>query len=174
MRLFVGVPIDEETSSVLGQWVSRLGLPGRLVPPENWHITLRFIGDTDEVGFDRLLAALDQAHLPSAFDIVLGEVAGFPRAAKATVGFLEITTPDRVGDLALEVERAVDRAGFGREERPFHPHLTLTRNRPPDDLRPFAGSPVGLTMRVSEVVVFRSHLDSDGARYEPLERLPLR
>jgi RNA 2',3'-cyclic 3'-phosphodiesterase len=151
-------------------------MPGKAVPPQNWHITLRFLGWTDDVAFDRLLAALDEADLGPSFDMMLGDMGAFPRPSSATVIWLAVSKGvTHLEELAAVVEEAAQSAGFGPEDRPFRAHLTLTRVRPAEDasglLDAFPGADLG--WRCRSVVVFRSHLGRGGARYEPLETFPL-
>lgn len=157
----------------------RLGpkaVPGKAVPPQNWHITLRFLGTTDQVAYERFLAALDQVLLGPEFEIELGEMGAFPRPRSATVIWLAVTKGrDRLGELATETEEAAQVAGFAPEERPFRPHLTLSRVRPPEDVTGrIEGSGVaGIGWRCRSIVVYRSH-PGRGVWYEPLETFPLR
>jgi len=46
-----------------------------------------------------------------------------------------VESGDDLSDLAAAVDAAADRAGLGSEERPFVPHLTISRVRPPEDVR---------------------------------------
>ncbi|MEE8490887.1 MAG: 2'-5' RNA ligase family protein, partial [Acidimicrobiia bacterium] len=77
--------------------------------------------------------------------------------------------------LAAVVEEATVSAGFIPEERPIHPHLTLSRIRPPQDVRPLIDQvPVfPLIQSVTHVTVFESHLQRGPAVYAPLERFAL-
>ncbi len=176
MRIFVGVPIDQETTDQLAAWAATLELPGRLVPPESWHLTLRFIGQVDEVGTERVSAALDERDFGGPFRVRFGSVSAFPRPSRATVAHV---TVDQGGQeltrLADTVNEQVDDAGFGAEERPYVAHLTLSRIRPPHDLRPLVenGARSGIKMTVNEFALYRSHLGRGGARYEVLERFSL-
>ena len=175
-RIFVAVPLPDEVRMALADRLDGVRLPGRVVPAENWHITLRFLGRTDEVAYDRLLGALDVSELGSTFDLGLGELGAFPRARNATVLWLAVTEGgERLGDLAAEVEEASNTAGFLAEDRPFRPHLTLSRIRPPEDVSALVDgfSGVGTVWRCRSVVVYRSHPGRGGARYEPLETFPL-
>jgi RNA 2',3'-cyclic 3'-phosphodiesterase len=175
-RIFVAVPLPGEIRMALADRLQSLDMPGRGVPPENWHITLRFLGWTDDVAFDRLLAALDEADLGPSFDMMLGEMGAFPRPSSATVIWLAVSKgATRLEDLAAVAEEAAQSAGFGPEDRPFRAHLTLTRVRPAEDasglLDSYPGADLG--WRCRSVVVYRSHLGRGGARYEPLETFPL-
>lgn len=160
----------------LADRLEQFDLPGTPVPPANWHITVRFIGWTDEVAYDRLLASLDEADLGSGFDVELSEMGAFPRAKSATVLWVGVAKGQtRLEEVAAVVEEAVQAAGFEAEDRPFRAHLTLSRIRPPVDVTELIGSfpGAGLGWRARSVVVYRSHLGRGGARYEPLETFPL-
>ena len=175
-RIFVAVPLPDEIRMALADRLGSLVMPGKPVPPENWHITLRFLGWTDDVAFDRLLAALDEADLGPPFDMMLGEMGAFPRPKSATVIWLAVSEGlSRLEELAAAAEEAAQSAGFGPEDRPFRAHLTLSRVRPAEDasglLDSFPGADLG--WRCGSVLVYRSHLGRGGARYEPLETFPL-
>lgn len=158
----------------------RLGpvaVPGKAVPPENWHITLRFLGSTDQVAYERYLAALDYSGLGAEFDVGLGEMGAFPRPRSATVTWLAVTEgQDRLADLASEAEEVALSAGFAPEDRPFRAHLTLSRVRPPEDVSRLVEEFPAVDLRWScrSIVVYRSHPGRGGVRYEPLEVFPLR
>lgn len=175
-RIFVAVPMPDVARIVLADRLGRVGIPGSVVPPQNWHLTLRFLGWTDDVAFDRLLAALDDSDLGAPFDIGLGEMGAFPRPRSATVIWLAVSKgQSRLEELADEAEEAAQSAGFNSEDRPFRAHLTLSRVRPPHDVsrlvESFPRADIG--WRCESVVVYRSHLGRGGARYEPLETFPL-
>ncbi|MGH8949957.1 MAG: RNA 2',3'-cyclic phosphodiesterase [Acidimicrobiia bacterium] len=175
-RIFVAVPLPDEVRMALTDGLDGVQLPGRVIPAENWHITLRFLGRTDEVAYDRLLGAMDGSDLGSTFDLGLGELGAFPRARNATVLWLAVTNGgERLDDLAAEVEEASQTAGFPPEDRPFRPHLTLSRIRPAEDVNALIDgfSGVGTVWRCRSVVVYRSHSGRGGARYEALETFPL-
>jgi RNA 2',3'-cyclic 3'-phosphodiesterase len=177
-RLFVAVPLEEETRHALA---TRVGegppLPGSPVPPANWHITLRFLGSVEQVRYDRMLEALDRARLGAPFRIAFGGLGAFPRAAGATVLWVAVDQgAEHLSALAAAVEGALGEAGIPPDDRPFASHLTLSRLRPPQDVRTLveAMSSVGVRQMVTRVVVYRSHLGGRRpARYEELESFPL-
>ena len=175
-RIFVAVPLADEVRMALADRLGDVDLPGTVVPPANWHITLRFLGRTDSVTYDRLLATLDEADLGGVFDVELGDMGAFPRPKRATVLWLGVDRGQtRLAEIAAEVKKSVEAAGFDPEDRPFRAHLTLSRIRPPVDVTDLIGSfpEVRLRWRCRSIVVYRSHLGRGGARYEPLETFPL-
>jgi len=66
--------------------------------------------------------------------------------------------------------------GLARETRPFHPHVTLARVKRAGSRTETIWSGLDAqagAARISEVVLYRSHLESTGARYESLVRVAL-
>lgn len=174
-RVFVAIGLPPEVRAAIGSYVSDLSLCGSIVPPENLHITLRFLGEVDEVSFDRLLAGLDLADWPSPFRLRVGGVGAFPSARNATVAWLGVEDDSALYRLFETVDDVCEQAHLGREERPFRPHLTVARLRPPVDLRGLIAAAPGFSARcsVDAVTVFRSEKDRGTLRYQPLERFPL-
>ena len=175
-RYFVAIPLPPEVRPAVDHWRVGLNLPGRLVPMEKLHVTLRFIGAAGQVGRERIVAALDTVDLAGPFSFRIGDLGCFPKLRKATVAWAALEKDGgRLPQLAGVVDEAVASAGFGYEERPFRAHLTLARIRPPRDLRGLGpGCPGGLSVPVTEVVFYRSRTRGRSTVYDPLERFPLR
>ena len=176
-RVFVGVDLPEDARAALAAgvdgWLAGRPLPGRPVPPPNWHITFRFLGDVGDVEYDRLVMALDEADLGGKFRLSVGGFGAFPRLGKATVTWTGVQQGrEKLGVLAESVEEACCRAGFGEDGRPFKGHITLSRIRPPMDISEYSGGPLEVEFEVSSVTVFRSHLGG-GTWYERMEEFPL-
>jgi 2'-5' RNA ligase len=178
-RLFIAVPLTEDErhriAHLLRSGIPR-GLPGRAVRPENWHLTLRFLGSTEPVARDRVTAEMDAADLGARFSVRWGGIGAFPRTRRATVLWLGLEEGGpALSRLAATVAEAVEAAGFPPEDRPFRGHLTLSRIRPHQDVTALVDGmePLGGTMPVDRVVLVRSHLGRGGARYENLEEFPL-
>jgi 2'-5' RNA ligase len=176
VRLFVAVPLTEEARHHMSHLLDGASLPGRPHHPEKWHITLRFLGEVDEVARDRVAACLDEADLGEPFRVRWGGLDAFPRASKANVLWVGVEHGfDHLEALHARVERALDGAGFPPEDRPFRPHLTLSRIRPQQDVTELVErtESLGVTMPVDRVTLYRSHLGRGAARYEELESFPL-
>ena len=178
-RLFVGIPLADLLRAELEAHLAAAfagELPGRAVPPANWHLTLRFLGSTDRARHRRIADELRSVETPPPFELAFTTLGAFPRPARATVLWIGVGDGGReLRALAASIEAAAVRAGFAPEPKPYSPHLTLSRLRQPEDLRrtieqtlPFAGR-----MAVDAFVLFRSHLGGPAPRYEPLERFPL-
>lgn len=175
-RLFLGLPLSPALRDALEAHLrSAFGgsLPGKPVLPANWHLTLRFLGQTSAEQHRRLADALRSMAPGPAFELEFGGLGAFPRPARATVLWVGVSEgADAVRALAARAEDAARAAGFAPEGKPFSPHLTISRLREPADLRgPIAAAPpFGGRMPVEEVVLFRSHLGGGPPRYEAVER----
>ena len=175
-RLFLGVPVELEVRAMLAQHLEEHQLPGRLVPPENWHLTVRFLGNVGQVTRERLLAELDQIDLGPAFEVALGDLGAFPRPARATVLWLALDKGrERLTELNALAEHSSQTVGLAPEDRPFSPHLTLSRIRPELDVRADLASyrRVPFQWTASRLVLYESHLGRGGATYQPVENFAL-
>jgi 2'-5' RNA ligase len=178
-RLFLAVPVDDGTRAALQAHLAALGtaLPGRPVPPRNWHFTLRFLGDTQPAHAVRLRDGLRSADPGPRFAISFDRLGAFPRPARAAV--LWIGVGDGAAEMRALAARADDaavRAGLGAADKPFAPHVTVARIHPPRDVRPLAAEApaFGARMEVRDVVLYRSVLGGGPPRYEPVEAFALR
>ena len=179
-RLFLAVPIAapvrRELADALRSALGRERIPGRRVPAENWHLTLRFLGDTSAAAYQRVGDALDHAPLGERFPLRLGGLGAFPRPARAAVLWLGIEEGgEALAALAATTEEAVRSAGFAPERRPFAAHLTLSRIRPPRDVRALleGARPFSVPLSADRVVLFRSVLGSGPVRYQALREWAL-
>ena len=125
-RLFTGLEIP----AALGESLSLLrgGLPGaRWIDPENYHLTLRFIGDVDDEIAQEIAWLLGKVRRKD-FELRLDGLQSFggrkPRAIVATVA-----PSQSVMELQAEHERLMQRVGLEPEGRKYTPHVTLARLR---------------------------------------------
>ena len=171
MRLFIAIGLPDEVRTRLGGLGG--GLPGaRWVAPENLHLTLRFLGETEE----GLLPDLDAALLrvtAAPFELVLEGVGQFGNGRKAHTLWVGAARSEALCHLQAKVESAVVRAGLPPETRKFSPHVTLARLKavPPERLARFL-SGNGLfrspPIPVDGFSLFRSHQGRSGPVYEVL------
>jgi 2'-5' RNA ligase len=146
------------------------------MPPDNWHLTLRFLGSTDDLQRDRVLEFLDEHLIIEPFTLGFAGLGAFPKPSRAAVLWLGIGRgSDQLTAAATICEEAAVSAGFEQEDRPFHPHLTLSRIRPPvgvDGIVEQVGT-FPLKMEVDRVTLHRSHLGGEGATYEAVDEVLL-
>ncbi len=174
-RLFTGLEIPNDTR----QWLSTLrgGLPGaRWIDPDNYHLTLRFIGDVDDVVAHEVAHMLARVRR-TTFEVRLEGVASFggrrPRAVIATAA----PTPALI-ELQNEHERLMQRVGLEPEGRKYTPHVTLARLRDSSshqvaDYLTARGSFRTPSFRVSQFVLFSSRASVGGGPYVVEAAYPL-
>ena len=169
-RVFAAVPLPSVIRMALSDTIEPLDIPGKLVPPANWHLTLRFLGSVDRPTFEIFVRSLSRIETTGSFRIRMDGFGGFPRPESAAVVWAGLTTASAMSLDALNeiAEDAAQAAGLEPEDRPFRPHLTLSRVRPPESIGHLQDEGLDLTWIADSVVVYRSHLGQGPARYEPL------
>jgi 2'-5' RNA ligase len=180
LRLFAAVDIPkrarDEIERAIAPWRERLP-SARWVRPENWHVTVKFMGRTYTTQVDRVHEACGAAASRiRKFRVELEGLGVFPRPTKARVFWVGLEDEGGLTALAAALDRELERE-FPPEKRAFTPHLTVARLNPPGpvDADELARTEVeASSFGVGELVLFRSHLSPKGARYEPLARFPLR
>jgi 2'-5' RNA ligase len=166
-RLFTGVEIPSDIGQALS--ILRGGLPGaRWIDPENYHLTLRFIGDVDDAVAHEVESLLGRVKR-GAFDLHLDGLASFggrkPRAVVAN-----IAPAQALLDVQAEQERLMQRIGLEPEGRKYTPHVTLARLRESSsrDVAEYLAAH-GLfhtaPFKVSRFVLFSSRASSGGGPY---------
>ncbi|MDQ3824130.1 MAG: RNA 2',3'-cyclic phosphodiesterase [Actinomycetota bacterium] len=167
-RIFLGLRLPAATVERLVPWQER-ELRGRVVPRDNLHVTLAFLGrrpaaETDAIA-DELRSAARAARRPS--------LAVRAYTETRSVGMLVLE--DRGGHataLAEDVHGRLERLGvYRREARPWLPHLTVLRFRERPRLRP--PLPELGEISPSEAAVYHSVLRPTGAQYDVLETFAL-
>jgi RNA 2',3'-cyclic 3'-phosphodiesterase len=166
-RLFTGLEIPEDIGDSLS--CLRGGLPGaRWIDPENYHVTLRFIGDIDGMAANEIASILPSIKR-APFEVKLQGLSSFggkkPRAVVASVA------PCRpLMELQAELERMMQRVGLDPEGRKFTPHVTLARlrdasNRDVADYLSVRGYFPSRTFMVDRFVLFSSRASVGGGPY---------
>jgi 2'-5' RNA ligase len=174
-RLFTGLEIPAEVAQALA--MLRGGLPGaRWIDPENYHLTLRFIGQVDHMIAREIASLLDQVNR-RGFEIRIDSLASFggrrPRAVIAAI----VPTPPLL-ELQAEHERLLQRIGLEPEGRKFTPHVTLARLRDSSSLQVAdylsSRAPVRLSpFAVTRFVLFSSKASLGGGPYVVEASYPL-
>ena len=173
LRLFLALRLPGHIVDALAAWQGRhlrgRTVVGRIVPSENLHFTLAFLGSRPARELEPICAVLAETAAASA----LPELAVEGYRESRNVGMLVFS--DRTGDAARLAARLHERLAelgvYEPEQRPWLPHVTVLRYRerprlspPPPELPEFAPS---------DAAAFVSRLHPSGARYEVLESFPL-
>lgn len=161
-RLFVAVWPPEEVAALLTSLHRKDQRGVRFVPPENWHITLRFLGDVDP---DMVATALGgvtfgpaRARLGPAVDVI---------AERALV-----VPVDGLDALAETVTKLTGQIGEPPRKR-FIGHLTVARVKPNVPMPRVLGDLISAEFDVDEIALVESRLNPHGARYETLRTWPV-
>jgi RNA 2',3'-cyclic 3'-phosphodiesterase len=124
-RLFTGIEIPPEIALALSSF--RGGIPGaRWVEPENYHITLRFIGDIDERMADDVTSILGERRQRAPLSITIDGLDSFG-GSKPRAVFARTAVNGELSELYGEQERLLRQVGLPPETRKFTPHITLAR-----------------------------------------------
>jgi 2'-5' RNA ligase len=178
MRLFIGIPLAQAVVRELAALVTELksasdGL--RWSAEAGWHITLQFLGRTTAEQFDCVTGSLRLIRC-SPFEVQLEPPGFFDRAG---VFFAGVRLSAELSALQAQVVAATGPCGFVPEDRPYHPHITLARekagHRTMRKLK--SGIPADVTFssfRVEEFLLYQSFPGPEGSRYEARERFAMK
>ncbi|QSG15801.1 RNA 2',3'-cyclic phosphodiesterase [Halapricum desulfuricans] len=178
-RLFVSVDLDglaEDVSAVQELFEGASGL--NFVDPRQAHLTLKFLGDTDEDQIpeliDELDAAVDAAGV-DPFTARFGSLGVFPSLEYISVVWLGVRTgSDQLTALHEAIEDRTVEMGFDPEDHDFTPHVTLARMNHAGDKELVQETvrerdPDVGTLAVDEIRLTESVLTDDGPRYSTVE-----
>lgn len=155
-RLFVAVWPPDDVREALGS-LHRKDQDGvRFVAPENWHITLRFLGEAHP---DDVVEALDGTPWP-------GATARLGPAVDALNERALVVPVHGIDDLAAAVHRATRGVGTGRPAKRFVGHLTIARLKRHARMPRVLGELIGAEFDVEEISLVQSRLRPEGPRYE--------
>ena len=184
MRAFVAIELEQDLIATLQDQShkiqARIGRDlVRWVRPEGVHLTLKFLGEIDSGKSKEVQDVLRQVSAEvSPFMISVSGFGCFPSIRKPRVLWVGVDEESgRLGQLQLLLEHELERLGFAREKRAFHPHLTLGRvkrhvrgielKEVAQQLRLVEVEFLG-DQRVDKVHLIRSDLGPGGARYSTL------
>lgn len=177
IRLFVALPVPVGVRTRLA--AVQNGLPGaRWTDPDNFHITLRFVGEIDCGMAEDLADLLTRIDAPG-FDVTLEGLGWFGSKRKPSALIANLRKEEGLMHLQRKVELAAMRCGLGPESRKFHPHVTLGRLKTTS----LAGAgrfvaerqlphPIGFAAK--RFVLYSSFLSHSGSIYTEEADYPLR
>jgi len=179
MRAFLGIGLSDEVREKIAAATAQIGglrAPVAWTAPRNLHITLKFLGEIfpERVPLvERSVRAVASGIGP--FSLTAEGGGAFPGTRNPRVlwvGFLEPL--ELVRQLQQNMGNALSEAGFPREDRPFHPHITVGRTRgalPPAwgerFVQALSGKGFGV-VPVSSFTLYESRLEPGGAVHTPL------
>ncbi|WP_281645945.1 o-succinylbenzoate--CoA ligase [Parendozoicomonas sp. Alg238-R29] len=184
-RAFIAYMLPLDLAAAVHKKVRRFGPAGdnrrvRWTPPQNYHLTLRFLGDSSPEQLHAVAEQLRQRLTDfQPFVCMSGGVDYLPSHNHPRVMTLKIHSGRRMEDLHSLCEDIALKVGFGPDKRLFRPHVTLARTGGIE--RSHLGSSAfsipwrlpGYRLQVGEVALVSSELSRDGSRYKILESFPL-
>ncbi len=162
-RLFFAMWPDEALRRRLKQLLAEKpfqAVGGRSVPPENFHITLRYLGSLSESKRQCVERVADNIHADK-FQLVLDQAGYWRGPGVAWLGASE--TPPILLNLVKELETSLEACGLEPESRPYQPHLTFLRKARPEAL-PSTITPI--LWQVERFVLVHSVTLPEGVHYE--------
>ncbi len=167
-RLFVAVALPAELQGLVRRAQEALppihGL--RLLKPDQWHVTLAFIGEVDVEKANTARDVVEALPADIGGTTTIGGFLMLPSPTKARVVTLAVADDNGVfGTLFEAVMGGLEAGGvMKREKRPFRPHLTIARLRSPAAVRPKYDSERA-PFAVQSVCLYQSELRREGAVY---------
>lgn len=182
-RVFIAVRVDPggELLKLCSSLKASLGMENiKWVDPGNIHLTLAFLGDTEEKRIKTLSNILgDICYNFKEFDFVLAGIGIFKNYRDPRVLWLGIRSSDRLSAINNLITQGLKINSFKTDERPFSPHLTLGRIKSIRDsenlekvLERYKDHQIQL-VHVNEVILYESILKQTGPLYKPLGKFNL-
>ena len=177
IRLFVGLELPPEARQRLAL-LAGAGIPGaRWVPPANYHLTLRFIGEVPAHQAEEVDLSLS-ALRGRGFTLELSGLGTFAKGGRDTALWAGVTRNPALDHLAAKIETAMQRTGLAPERRRFAPHVTLARldNAVPDKLAAFVQAHNlfrAAPFAVEHFTLFSSRLGKEASVYTAEVEYPL-
>lgn len=183
LRLFLAIDIDnnlKEKIILVKEQLEQILPQIKWTKPDTWHLTIKFLGETKKNKVDEIKKLCkDIAIKYSSFDIILKNISAFPNLRMPRVIFIDTEIPKELEKIFEEIEDKLSVLGFKKEDRKFHPHLTLARLK---DIKPFLkdnekiiekigeiGRKIHFSMIAKEIVLYQSILSSKGPTYTKIE-----
>ena len=184
IRAFIAIELNSDTQEGLARIQSELRSARadvKWVKPQNIHLTLKFLGNIDSSQAEKIKQILDEiGNKFKSFESDLNELGAFPKPKTPRVIWVGMQKgKDQVISIVNDLENKISEIGILREDRTFHPHVTLGRLRSPHNrsgLVEFLEKnktipPLNFT--ADKIVLFKSTLTPQGPIYEPLAQVSL-
>ena len=180
-RIFVAVDISDAARRKTAVYIESLRSEFRRVrvgweKPEKLHLTLKFLGDTDEKQLAELGKIVREISTEMTnFKLQIAETGVFPNERNPRVLWIDVKDEARnLSKINERLEAECERIGFARERRAFVPHLTIGRIREPIRARDLARRHLEngfepVEFNVSEIVIYESKLLPTGSIYRKVD-----
>ena len=168
-RLFISIDLPERIKDDIEDLY--MAIPGaKWVDYSQIHLTLRFIGEVDNIMEEQIIAVLKTISMPP-FELSLKGVGYFPPRRHPRILWAGVAENPELFRLQGKIERALNSIGIAPEQRRFHPHITIARlNEPPLEKIALFMAQNSLfsteLFAVSQFHLYRSYLSKRGAYHQ--------
>jgi 2'-5' RNA ligase len=187
LRLFLAIDIDEalkEKISLIKKNLEEVCPFIKWTKPDTWHLTLKFLGETKKDKLKNIIKVCSDT-FPNygSFEITLKDISAFPNLRMPRVIFIDTIIPQTLHSIYEDIEDKLSELGFKKEDRKFHPHITLARIK---DVKPFLkqreqitekfnqiGKEISFNLNVKEIVLYQSILTPKGPTYIKIDSFKL-
>jgi len=129
IRAFIAIdiPVSQNVTEIINELKETL-IDAKIVEIENMHLTLKFLGDTDENLIDEIEKIIKDAIIDiQPFEIILKNMGVFPNKNYIKVAWIGVENVEPLKKIAETIDTKLKDLGFEKEKRPFSVHLTIAR-----------------------------------------------
>src|SRR4030043_1859062 len=129
IRTFIAIdiPVSQKVTEIINE-LKKTQIDAKIVETENMHLTLKFLGDTDENLIDEIEKIIKDAILNmQPFEIILKNLGVFPNEKYMKVAWIGVENAEPLKKFAETIDTKLKDLGFEKEKRPFSVHLTIAR-----------------------------------------------
>lgn len=183
LRSFIALPtpdsVRDRISSILAE-LHQLNADVKWESPEKLHLTLKFLGNVESQLLEKLIPALEKiAGDQLSFDLTYEGLGAFPNLLAPRVIWVGTARNESLLSFQSSVEQCCADFGITRENRAFHPHITLGRVKGSRNIQRLTEKLKTITLeptrtRCTELLVMRSDLTPSGSLYSVLKSIPLK
>lgn len=173
MRLFIGIPLEEKLLNEINNLCSKLKKFKKIkfVNKENFHITLKFLGETDDEKIPLIKNAMEDAFKEEeSFFITTNKISAFPAERKAKVIWFNVDKNiEKVKILFDRLEKKLIDLYFEPEKKEYVPHITVARAKEAIDIsEEIKNFNFEFKSKISNVILYQSILKPEGAFYKKI------
>ncbi len=183
IRAFIAADLPDLIKSEIAARIKPLQQPDLIssikwVEPKNFHITLKFLGDTTPEKIETLAEKIKaELHPMNPVALKLAELGAFPNNHKPTVLWVDVFPKEQLLTIYKTIEQVCITQGFRADQKPFKSHITvarLKRGNNPDPIKKISlflqndAPSKPINFYIDGITIFQSVLTPRGPRYTPL------
>jgi RNA 2',3'-cyclic 3'-phosphodiesterase len=182
LRCFIAIEIPASIKKDISGIVSTLKISGadvKWLADENIHLTLQFLGPTDDSVIPDIKEALVKILSPyPPFYITISQVGSFPGEKRPRILWVGIEGSEDLIRLQKDIAKEMEKFGYPPEERRFTPHVTIGRVRTNKNIPELIKRLEEIRtvsfpgFEAKEIVLMKSELNPAGAKYYSLAKIP--